>query len=210
MIIAIDGPSGVGKGTLAKLLAKKTGYEYLDTGALYRAVTLYMIEKGIDCDDKDSIINQITNISDNELLKLTANPKIREEEVSINVSKIAVYQEVRDFLYDFQVNFSKNPKGAILDGRDIGTVICPDADIKLFITASPQVRALRRHKENKEKGLESDYQEVFRQLKARDERDASRNIAPCKPADGAIIIDTSNLSREQVLEKAMKIIKNKS
>lgn len=210
MIIAIDGPSGVGKGTLAKNLEKALGYKYLDTGALYRAVALYMIERDIDCNQEQLVCSNLENITEDELLKLTQNPKIRDEKTSINVSVVAVYKKVRAFLHDFQVNFAKDSQGAILDGRDIGTVICPNADIKLFVTASPEVRAIRRHKENKEKGLNSSYQEVFKQLKIRDERDAERDIAPAKPADDAIIIDTSNLSREQVLEKAMKIIKNKS
>lgn len=210
MIIAVDGPSGVGKGTLAKNLEKALGYKYLDTGALYRAVTLYMINNGIDCNNEEMVCKNLESISETELVELTRNPEIRKENISINVSVIAVYQKVRDFLNDFQVNFANDPKGAILDGRDIGTVICPDAEVKLFITASPEVRAIRRHKENKEKGQESSYKEVFKQLKIRDERDAKRDIAPTKPADDAVIIDTSNLSREQVLEKAMKIIKNKS
>lgn len=196
MIIAIDGPSASGKGTVAQKIAKKLNLPYLNTGGIYRALGLKVHKAGIDFEDVDKICEIARQINPEDL----ESNELYTEKVGQMASKVAPIQKVRDILLDFQRNFAYNTKGAVLDGRDIGTVICPDADYKFFITASTEVRAERRYKELNEKGKEVSYDEILQKLKARDKRDSERASSPMKKADDAILVDTSNMSREEVFE----------
>jgi len=217
-VIAIDGPAASGKGTLARSLANHLGFAYLDTGALYRASAFELINAGLSSkDSKDAVdaaqilIRKIQNSENVE--NLLNNASLREDNIGKNASKIAAYSRVREVLNDFQKNFAKNPgksfSGAILDGRDIGTMICPNADLKLFITASTEIRAQRRLKELQSKGLAATYDTVLKDMRERDARDADRKTAPMKPADDAIIIDSSDLDAGKMLEKALGFAKEK-
>ncbi len=208
MIIAIDGPAASGKGTLAKNLVDKLECDHLDTGALYRAVAVLTIQGGGDMDNEDSAAEFALKLTPELMLEMQNSPKIRTPEAGVGASKVSVHPKVRSALFDFQKSFGDNPKNgcAVLDGRDIGTVIFPDAKVKFFITASPEVRAKRRHLEFLEKGIESDYETILEDVKSRDERDMNRANAPLKPADDAIIIDTSDMTEEEVFNKAMEIV----
>jgi cytidylate kinase len=207
-IIAIDGPSASGKGTLAKSLATKLGYAYLDTGALYRTVGLSVLEQGGNPEDEGTAIIAAQNLR--IVPGFLENPALRTDEAGQAGSKVAKYQGVRDSLLAFQRNFAQNPPldagGVILDGRDIGTVICPDADVKLFITASMEERAARRHKELTSKGVPTDFERVLADMALRDARDSGRDAAPLKPAMDAHIIDTTGLDAGAALEMALSLI----
>jgi cytidylate kinase len=209
MIIAIDGPSGVGKGTLAKHLAKKYNLALLDTGLLYRAVGLLCLENNLDPDNPD----QAFEAAQKDLTEIMGDPRLRTEEVGQAASKASVHSKVRDQLLDFQRNFAKNPPkgydGVILDGRDIGTNILPNADVKFYLVATPDVRALRRFKELEEKGVETTYLKVLEDIKERDHRDRTRDLNPLRPAKDAIILDTSEYSIEEVVEKSILAIENR-
>jgi cytidylate kinase len=220
MIIAIDGPAGAGKSSLAKALAKKLGYTYIDTGAMYRAVAYKINQLGISPDELDKILEVLKNTSI-ELIQSEDGVKvildgrdvsneIRTEEIGKISSKIAVYSEVRRFLVNLQREMGLKYKNVVIEGRDTGTVIFPDADIKLFITASPEVRAERRYKQLKEKGFDVDYNQILKDVIERDKIDTSRKDSPLKPAEDSIIIDTSNMSFEEVLNKVLEIIEKKS
>ena len=202
MIIAIDGPLASGKGTLARAMAAHFGLPHLDTGAIYRATALSLIKNNIDINDKDAAIRaaqdlDMSNIIDSEL---------RTAEVGAGASKVAAIPEVRKALLDFQRNFAANPKGAVLDGRDIGTVICPDADFKFFVTARPEIRAQRRLKELHASGENITLEELTKQIQERDFRDANRTDAPLKPTSTSIMLDTSDLGIEEVIAKAVEIV----
>ncbi len=211
IIIAIDGPSASGKGTLGRNLAKKLGYDYMDTGALYRLIAKTMIDKGIDEKDTDKIIELATNIKNSFNISQLSNPELKTDTVGILTSKISVIPEVRNILTDIQSNFANHntAKGAILDGRDIGTVICPHADIKLFITATTETRAARRTKELNEKNISASYEDVLKEMQERDKRDANRDISPMKPAHDAYIINTSYIDENEVMKKVLAVISNK-
>lgn len=208
MIIAIDGPAASGKGTLARNLAKKLNFAYLDTGALYRTVAKISLEENIAPLDAARKLQKIVTP------ELLADPAIRTDEVGQAAAAVADDKDVRKALYDLQRNFAKNPpkpfQGSILDGRDIGTVICPDADAKLFIIADPATRAERRTKELLSRGLSTTYEAVLADMRERDARDESRKAAPLRPAEDAIVLDTTHLSESEVLEKALEIIREKS
>jgi len=191
IIIAIDGPAASGKGTLARKIAKHFGLQYLDTGSLYRAVALKVLE----C-ESDAI-----KVAKNLTIEDTKSPKLRGEEVGNLASQVSAIPEVRQALLDFQREFSL--QGAVLDGRDIGTVVCPNADIKFYITASVDIRAERRAKE-----LGGDIEIIKKDLAERDKRDMERAVAPLKPADDAVIIDTSNMNIDIVFDRAVGIIKD--
>lgn len=206
MVIAVDGQAASGKGTLARKLAKKYGLQYLDTGGLYRAVGLKLMDAGKQAEDKAAAISAAKSIDVSDL----SSPRLRMEEVGNMASIVSAYPEVRSALLDFQRSVANNPKGAVLDGRDIGTVVCPDAAVKFFLTASMDARAKRRHTELSAHGVEVVYQSVYDDLKERDERDAQRSIAPMKPAQDAHQIDTSEMEIEQVFEKAEKIVSSTS
>ena len=206
MIIAIDGPAGSGKGTLARKIAEALGYAHLDTGKLYRAVGLNVLAVGKDPSDPDAALESARAL-DSQLLD---NDALFGDDAASAASKVAAIQEVRTVLLEFQRRFASEPPegagGAVLDGRDIGTIVCPDAEVKLFVTASAEVRADRRHKELLARGEASIYARVLQDMKMRDKRDKSRAVAPLKPALDALVVDTSELNADAVFETAMGII----
>ncbi|MGB0720029.1 MAG: (d)CMP kinase [Bdellovibrionales bacterium] len=213
-IIAIDGPAASGKGTLSKALAKHLDFAHLDTGALYRAVAYTVLERGGDPADHQEAIEAAEFLRDYFASQILEKPELRHDDTGQAASKVASVPKVREALLQLQRNFAQNPpkpcKGAVLDGRDIGTVICPDAPLKLFITAKTEIRAQRRLKELQSKdlqrgGVSVTYEAVLKDMQERDARDAGRKAAPMKPADDAVIIDSSDLTAEQMLEKAIKI-----
>ncbi len=204
MIIAIDGSAGSGKGTLAKRLAQHLGYDYLDTGALYRAVALSLLNSGID--ENNISEKQVVKFASSLKLELMHSDKIRSNTVANLASKIAVLQSVRTKLLVLQRRFAEAPpsgKGAVLDGRDIGTVVLPNADLKFFIDADVNIRAKRRTKELRQAGQSAMFRNILADLKSRDDRDKSRLESPMRAADDAITIDTSNLDASAVLEMAL-------
>ena len=194
MIIAIDGPAAAGKGTLSYLVARHYGLAWLETGLLYRAVALKMLRNGVAPVDWKATSEAAQLINANEL----DDPELKTESVGQAASQVAEIPEVREALVCFQRSFALSPpggaQGAVLDGRDIGTVVCPNADFKLYITATPEARAHRRFLELSEKGDEISEQEVLALTRERDARDTNRGISPLKPADGAYLLDTTNLS----------------
>ena len=214
IIIAIDGHSSCGKSTMAKSLARLLGYVYIDSGAMYRAVTLYSLRNDWITNGKPDIqkvIDGLKNIKitfqwDNETEKNTTflngeniEDEIRKLEVSQNVSPISTIAEVRQEMVKQQRENGKN-KGIVMDGRDIGTVVFPQAELKIFMTASPEIRAQRRFLELKEKGLEVNFDEILENVKGRDHIDSTREVSPLKKAEDALVLDNSNLTREQQLE----------
>lgn len=207
MIIAIDGPAAAGKGTLARHLARHLGFAYLDSGSLYRAVALNLILSGESPDSENNIIKASQNIDHNSL----DDPRLRDEKTGKLASKVAAVQKVRDNLLAFQQNFAKNPpngeSGAIIDGRDIGTVVCPDADLKLFVTASAAERARRRALELAEKDLEADYDKILHDIEARDQQDMERKTSPLVQASDAILLDTTKMNAEKAFNTALSLIK---
>lgn len=196
--VAIDGPAAAGKGTISKAVAAHFGFAHLDTGLLYRAVGRRTLE-GVDA------IEAAQSLTADEL----DQGDLRTAEIAQAASKVAVIPEVRAALVDFQRAFARRAGGAVLDGRDIGTVICPHADVKLFVTASPEVRAERRYLELEAKGADVTRDQVLADVRERDARDADRSTAPMRPADDSVLLDTSDLSIEAALAQAVAIIKNK-
>ncbi len=211
MIIAIDGPAAAGKGTLAQNLAKHFHYAFLDTGRLYRAVGYAVLQAGKDPSDESAATREAKSFDPKSINKILSNPALRDEATGNAASKVAVIPAVRSALLDLQRNFAKEPffedgtpaKGAVLDGRDIGTVVCPDADVKFFVTASAEVRADRRFKELQEANKPADYDTILKDIKERDERDSNRATAPLKPAEDAYVLDTSHLNAVQVFQAAL-------
>tara|TARA_A100001037_G_scaffold256497_1_gene242663 strand:+ start:101 stop:733 length:633 start_codon:yes stop_codon:yes gene_type:complete len=206
MIIAIDGPAGSGKGTLARKLANALGYAHLDTGKLYRAVGMSVVEAGENPANEEAALRAARSLEP----QMVVNKDLLGDIAAASASKVAAIRSVRAILLAFQREFANAPpnraKGAVLDGRDIGTVVCPDADIKLFVTASTEVRAKRRHKELLDRGEPSIYSRVLQDMKVRDKRDEGRAVAPLKPAHDALVIDTSELDADAVFETAMNIV----
>jgi 3-phosphoshikimate 1-carboxyvinyltransferase len=205
LIVAIDGPAASGKGTLARRIAEHFGLDYLDTGSLYRAVGMKLVYSGKDPHDREEAMHAAEAIDAEDL----ANPRLRQERIGQAASIVSAYPEVRGALLEFQRNFAKGKKGAVLDGRDIGTVVCPNAQFKFFITATLYARAKRRHRELQGEGIEVVFESVLEDLRERDERDEKRAIAPLKPAADAIIMDTSTLDASEVFAKACAIIAGK-
>ncbi len=203
MIIAVDGPAAAGKGTISRRLAQHYGLNYLDTGALYRAVGRDVIAANIDTNDEKSVAAVAENLDPASL----DDPVLRVQKTAEMASVVAKIPLVRQALLTYQREFSSQEAGAVLDGRDIATVICPDAKVKLFISASAEERAKRRFKELQETaaGCES-YEAILAQIKARDERDMNRAEAPLKKAEDAYLIDTTNLSIEESYSKAIRYI----
>jgi cytidylate kinase len=208
-IIAIDGPTASGKGTLAASLAKHFGYPHMDTGLLYRQVAKRALDANDNPGDAEAI-RHANNLVREFRPDQPEDPALRSEAVSRAASQSAAVPDVRTALFDLQRGFAATPpngaKGAVLDGRDIGTVICPDAHVKLFVTASAEVRAQRRVNQLQSAGIGGTYDAVLQDLRARDERDLKRDIAPTVPAKDAIVLDTSTLDREEVLKEAIRIV----
>jgi len=211
IVIAVDGPAASGKGTLAKMMAERLGFAYLDTGTLYRAVALATLEMGGDPANIVDVEPALEMIKRNLTPELLANPILRRPEVSEASSKIAALPQVRIDLLDFQRDFAKNPPGdvggVVLDGRDIGTVVCPQADIKFFITASSEERAHRRFKELQKQHPELTPEKVLYDITERDQRDSSRKVAPTIAAADAHVLDTTKLSPAEVLDEAIQVVR---
>jgi len=205
MIIAVDGPAASGKGTIAKALARHFGLPHMDTGLLYRAVALNLLEMGCDPDSEFSAARacDIAQIDFDD-------PQLKSEAVGGIASRISAYPMVREHLLERQRLFASQAGGAVLDGRDIGTVIAPDAEAKLFVTASAEVRARRRCEELQRLGLNVHYDDVLADIHARDERDSARAAAPLMPADDAVIIDTSALGVEEAIAAALAAVRERA
>ena len=213
-IVTVDGPAGSGKSTIAKIIAKKYGFTYLDTGAMYRMIALYALENSIDLQDSEAIETMLKNtkldIVGNQffLNGKDVSDEIRTPRVSAIVSPVSAIKEVRVKLVDLQREISKG-KSVILDGRDIGTVVFPSGDVKIYLVASPEERAKRRLKEYEEKGVEADYESVLASIKERDFIDSTRKESPLKKAEDAHEIDSSTMSIDEVVEVISKYIDEK-
>jgi cytidylate kinase len=220
MIIAIDGPSGAGKSTLGKMLAKHLNLLYLDTGAMYRAVALAVLTRGVDFEDKSKVAEiaeraQIELVGEPEDLQVFLNGRnvsdeIRTGEVGQAASIVSGVSEVRKILVEHQRTLGENaPNGCVLDGRDIGTVVFPNATVKFFLTAKPEARAQRRYAEDSAKGRATSYEQTLAEINQRDARDVSREDSPLKIAEDAVVIDTSELDLTEVFEHIMAVIREK-
>lgn len=205
MIIAIDGPAASGKGTLARRIAKHYGLNYLDTGLIYRAVARDVLRAGKSTSDAAAALAAAKALDPATL----DDSSLKDRGIADHASIVAGYPEVRAVLLQFQREFARTPPGAVMDGRDIGTVVCPEADAKLYITAAPEVRAFRRHRELVTKGETVDLATVLEVIKKRDARDSDRSAAPMRPADDACLLDTSNLSIVAAFDAAVGLIKRK-
>lgn len=202
LVIAIDGPAASGKGTLARRLAEHYGLPHLDTGLLYRAVACSLIDEGLPLDDVTAAEAAARGLSLTEF-----DPeRLRSREMGEASSVVAAIPAVRAALIDMQRNFAARAEGAVLDGRDIGTVICPKATVKIFVTASPETRAQRRALELASRGAEVDYAAILEDVRARDARDSQRALAPLKIAEDAIMLDTSALDRDEAFAAALSIV----
>lgn len=215
LVVAIDGPAAAGKSTVAKMVAKKIGATYIDTGAMYRAVTYFAFSQNIDPKDESAVVSLLPklklDIKEDERIFLNGTDvtkQIRSIEVNDNVSYVASYKDIRLALVDIQRKMSESIS-VVMDGRDIGTYVLPNADIKIFQVASVGTRALRRYKENISKGIQCELEDIEIGLKKRDHIDSTRTFAPLKPADDSIVLDTSNLSIEEAVDAVIEIIKKK-
>ena len=217
--ITIDGPSGAGKSTIAKKISEKIGFLYVDTGALYRAVGLYILRNNISSKDKDKIENNLNNIDIiikyiNSEQRVFLNgedisDEIRTTEIAMVASDVSVFKPVRDFLLELQRDIARN-NNVVMDGRDIATVVIPDASLKIFLTASEKCRALRRYNQILKSGIEDiTFDDVYKDLIIRDKNDSNRKISPLKKADGAILIDSSDMNVSQTLEFIYNIVREK-
>jgi cytidylate kinase len=206
MIVAIDGPSGAGKGTLAARLAARLDFAHLDTGKLYRAVAARLLAEGADPADRTAAVSVARTLGPQDLERKA----LRSEAVGEAASKVAAIAGVRTALLAFQRDFAAHPpggkSGAVLDGRDIGTVVCPTAEAKLFVTASAEERAKRRHKELLDRGEESIYARVLEEMRLRDRRDSERKDAPLAKAKDAFLLDTTDLDIEAAYEAALRFV----
>ncbi len=216
--VAIDGPAGAGKSTVARAAAQKLGYIYVDTGALYRAVGVYCLRKGIETTDAQSvgaILNEITvelkfidGVQHVFLNGDDVSTEIRLPEASMAASNVSAIPAVRAFLFDLQRDIAAK-NNCIMDGRDIGTVVLPNAQVKIFLTADDTERAMRRYKELQEKGSTVTYQEVLDDLRVRDYNDSHREIAPLKPAEDSVIVNTTNYTLEESINKIVETVEEK-
>ncbi len=202
-IIAIDGPAGSGKSSVAKALAHELGFLHVDTGAIYRSVAYAAVQNGVSLDDEFELAKLAMSLTE-----INSSPAIRSEQVSQAASKVSQYPAVRANLLELQRRFGRQSKtGAVLEGRDIGTVVFPDAKYKFFVTASPEERAKRRFLELESKGLKPVYESVLAEQKERDERDSTRAVAPLVPAKDAVVIDTTGVSFDDVVAKIKSLIR---
>lgn len=218
MNVAIDGPAGAGKSTIARAAAKKLGFIYVDTGALYRAVGVYSLRNGLDTENPEAVESTLPHIQvelqfqdgvQHVLLNgEDVSEEIRTPQASMAASAVSAVPAVRQFLFDLQREIAAK-NDCIMDGRDIGTVVLPQAEVKIFLTASPETRALRRFKELQEKGAPDTYEAVLADLKQRDYNDSHRAVAPLKPAEDSVLVDTSALTLPQSVEKVIEVIKEK-
>jgi len=216
--IAIDGPAGAGKSTIARRAAKRIGFIYVDTGALYRAVGFYMLNQGIDTTDAQSVCPRLRELeislafqSGEQRVILCGrdvSDELRTAEASMAASNVSAIPQVREFLFSLQKDIAKT-NNVVMDGRDIGTVVLPDAQVKIFLTASPEERARRRYDEMTEKGQKADYDDVLSDLLIRDYNDSHRAVAPLVPAENAVIVDTTGNTLEQSVEQLITIIKDR-
>lgn len=212
--IAIDGPAGAGKSTIAKLIAKRKGYIYVDTGAMYRAIALYFIEQGIEAGEQNKMSEAVANANvtisyENEeqivwLNGRNVNGLIRTEEVGKMASLSSTNKEVRKKLVELQQALAKK-ENVVMDGRDIGTCVLPDANVKVYLTADTYIRALRRYEELKEKGQECDLEVIEKDIIARDYQDMHRELSPLKQAEDAVLLDSSDMSIEQVADAIIQL-----
>jgi len=216
LIVAVDGPSGTGKSTTCRALAKRLDAKYVDTGAMYRVATLAVLRAGVDPADTAAVINATTNLP----LDVSDDPDstqvifdgedvsrvIREDEVTRNVSAVSAIPEVRQNLVELQRSLAAKAHRAIVEGRDIGTVVLADAPAKAFMTASAEVRAQRRHDQNLAAGIESDFNSVLAAVERRDAADSSRATSPLRPAADAVLVDTSDMSRDEVLDALVAVV----
>ncbi len=208
--VAIDGPAGAGKSTIAKLVAKEKGYIYVDTGAMYRGLAIHFLKKGVDPEDKKAVAEackdaEVTIGYENGIQQIYLNGEnvtgmLREEEVGNMASKTSAIPEVREKLLDLQRSLAAE-KDVIMDGRDIGTNILPDADVKIYLTASVETRAKRRYDELKEKGVDCSMEEISKDIRERDERDMTREIAPLRKAEDAVLVDSSDMTIPEVVDE---------
>ena len=214
--IAIDGPAGAGKSTIAKLVAKELSFIYVDTGAMYRGMAYACLKAGVDVEDEEAVSKKCQESTieicyeEGEQIVLlngeNVNGYIRIPEVSAATSKIAVYSGVRARLLDLQKDLAKK-QDVVMDGRDIGTIVLPQADLKIFLTASSAERARRRTKELLEKGQEADFEQIKKEIEERDQRDSNRKVSPLKQAEDAIFLDSSDLTIMEVVEKILSLKK---
>ena len=215
--VAIDGPAGAGKSTISRKAAAELGFIYIDTGALYRTVGLNALRKGADFESDESIISTLTDDVKVELRFIDGEQrmflcgedvsnKIRTPEASMAASRVSAVPKVREYLFDLQKQLAKE-NNCVMDGRDIGTVVLPEADVKIFLTASPEARAERRYKELTEKGMDVKFEDVLADMIKRDYDDSHRAIAPLKQADDAILCDTSNIGLQESIELIIRTIK---
>lgn len=212
--VAIDGPAGAGKSTIAKLVAKEKGYVYVDTGAMYRGLAIHFLENGIEAEEKEKIAEackdaDVTIRYEDGQQQVYLNgknitAKLREEAVGNMASKSSAIPEVRAKLLELQRELARK-EDVIMDGRDIGTCVLPDADVKVFLTASVETRAKRRYDELVEKGVARDLEEIARDIAERDERDSTREIAPLKQAEDAVLVDSSHMTIEEVVAAIVKL-----
>lgn len=217
--VAIDGPAGAGKSTIAKAAAAKLGFIYIDTGALYRTVGVNALRKGIDVKNSAAVVASLTDELKIELKFIDGEQRmflcgedvskeIRTPDASMAASAVSAVPEVRKYLFDLQKNLAKS-NNCIMDGRDIGTVVLPDADVKIFLTATPEARAKRRYLELTEKGIDAKYEDVLADMIERDYNDSHREIAPLKQAEDAVLADTSELDLQQSIDLIINLIEGK-
>ena len=218
LIVAVDGPSGTGKSTTCRALAKRLDAKYVDTGAMYRVATLAVLRAGVDPANTAAVIEATANLP----LEVSDDPDstqvifdgedvsrvIREDEVTRNVSAVSAIPEVRQNLVDLQRSLAAQAHRAIVEGRDIGTVVLADSPAKAFMTASAEVRAQRRHDQNLAAGIESDFDTVLADVQRRDAADSSRATSPLRPAEDAVLVDTSDMSRDEVLDALVAVIED--
>ncbi len=210
IVIAVDGPAASGKGTVSMGLAAMFGFAHLDTGKLYRAVTAKLLDSGIPLTDLDAHVNDGAEMAAGLDSRDLDRDDLRSERVSTATSIVSQFPEVRAAIRQFQQDFAKLPPdgkpGAVLDGRDIGTVICPDADVKIFVDASAETRAERRTRELAARGETARFAEILKDMLDRDDRDRNRAVSPMKPADDAYLLDTTNLDIEASLTRAKEVV----